>query len=241
MTDEITATPAAGAEPGQVTTAEDVIVETATTEQQGDESGDDGKQKQTPWFKKRIDEITREKYEARREIENKDRELATVREQLALAQAGGNVDDSGDVQALVQKKAVELLNEHTFNETCNKVYEEGKKAFPDFDVTVSNLQLVGVSRDFLELATTSEAGAKLLHHLGSDLDEAARIASLPPVQMARELTRLEYKLSQKQTKSVSKAPAPIAPISGSQGGLNQPHADMSDAEYAAWRARGRQR
>jgi hypothetical protein len=77
---------------------------------------------------------------------------------------------------------------------------------------VSNLQMVGVGREFLELATTSDAGAKLIHHLGTDLDEAARIAALPPVQMARELTKLEFKLAQPVAKPVSKAPAPITPI-----------------------------
>jgi hypothetical protein len=44
------------------------------------------------------------------------------------------------------------------------------------------------------------------------MDEAARIMSLPPIQMARELTKLEFKLGQPATKPVSKAPAPIKPL-----------------------------
>lgn len=237
MTDEITATPAA-VQTEQVNEAEKVdVVAPATTEaNEGTETANESEtgDKRVPWFQKRIDAITRDKYEAKREIE-------ALRAQLARIQSGEAAPaPADDVQTLVQKEAARLVAERTFDETCNKVYADGVKEFKDFDNAVSNLQLVGVGRDFLELATTSDAGAKLLHHLGSHLDEAERIASLPPVQMARELTRLEFKLTQKPgPKPVSNAPAPIAPISGSKGGTGGYDPAMSDAEYAKFRARGR--
>ncbi len=93
-----------------------------------------------------------------------------------------------------------------------------------------------MSREFFELATTSDVSAKLLHHLGTDLDEAARIAALPPLQMARAITKLEIELGKPQTKPVSKAPAPITPIDGAKGSsksLDDPN--LTDAEYAALR------
>lgn len=246
MTEEATATPAAGVEPEQVNEADKTVVAPATTETpEGTESANEpeGSEKRTPWFQKRIDALTREKYEARREIEAARNEAATVREQLARVQAGEQIEQpAGDVHTLAEKRAVELLNEHTFNETCNRVYAEGKKDFKDFDATVANLQLVGAGREFLELATTSDIAAKLLHHLGSNLEEADRIANLPPVQMARELTKLEFKLSQPAApKPVSNAPPPIAPIAGTKGGKGGFDPSMSDAEYAAFRAKGRNR
>ena len=243
MTDEITATPAA-VQTEQVNEAEQVVVAPATTEtQEGEQTADvaEGSDKRTPWFQKRINDLTRDKYEAKREADSVRAEAQELRELLARVQAGESVEaPANDVRTLVQQEAQRLIAERTFDETCNKVYEDGKREFKDFDAAVGNLQLVGVGREFLELATTSDAGAKLLHHLGSHLEEAERIASLPPVQMARELTKLEFKLNQKPApKPVSNAPAPIAPISGSKGGTGGYDPAMSDAEYAAFREKGR--
>lgn len=182
------------------------------TQEHETESAED-KAKKEPWFQKRIGELTREKYEARRQAEQAAAEAQQVRDQLARLQQGEPYEPQAqDVQTLVQQQAAKLVAEQTFNDQCNKVYAAGKAEFPDFDQAVANLQMVGVNRDFLELATTSDAAAKLLNHLGNDLDEAARIAKLPPVQMARELTRLEFKLATPTAKPVSKAPAPIKPI-----------------------------
>lgn len=211
----------------QVTPAEqDAQVEqtstAATTEQTQEQNTEtqEEKAKREPWFQKRIGELTREKYEARRAAEEARSQAEQYRTYLAQIQQGQQPQHiqqpQVDVRTLAQQEATRMLAEQRFNESCNKVYSTGKTEFPDFDQAVANLQAVGVNREFLELAATSDAGHKVLHHLGTDLDEAARILALPPVQMARELTKLEYKLAQPVTKPVSKAPAPISPI-GSGG------------------------
>jgi hypothetical protein len=234
MNEEIeTTTPVEQVAAEQVQTVE--TTPEATTEQTQVEAQPEQKEKKTPWFEKRISEVTREKYEARRAAEEAMAEAQELREQLAKAQSGEQVETpQGDVKTLAKRMAQDLVAEQSFTEKCNKVYEAGVKEFPDFKDAVSNLQMVGVNREFLELTATSDAGAKLIHHLGNDLDEAARIASLPPLQMARELTKLELKLSQPQTKPVSSAPAPITPINGNKGGTKDP-SEMTDAEFAAWR------
>lgn len=193
--------------------------------------------KKEPWFQKRISEVTREKYEAKRAAEQAINETHQLREQIARLQNGEQYEPPAqDVHTLAERRAQELVAERVFNENCNKVYDAGKTEFPDFDQAVANLQMTGATanRNFLELVATSDAGAKLLHHLASDLDEAARIAALPPVQMARELTKLDLKLAQPRTKAVSKAPAPITAISSGKADSKDP-ATMSDAEFAAWR------
>lgn len=209
-------------------TTEQAQVETPET--------DEEKAKKEPWFQKRIGELTREKYEAKREAETARQEAQQYREHLARVQQGEQSQaPAGDVETRIRQEAQRLIAEQSFNESCNKVYATGKAEFQDFDQAVANLQMVGVSREFLELATTSDAGAKLLHHLGTDLDEAARIATLPPVQMARELTKLEIKLSHKPVKPVSNASAPISPIAGMKGGSSKSPSEMTDSEFAAWR------
>jgi DNA repair exonuclease SbcCD ATPase subunit len=234
MNEEIESATPADAQAEQVQQVEQVQGEEATTEQTqaAVEETPEEKAKREPWFQKRIGELTRDKYEAKRQADNVAQEAAQLREQLARYQAGEQPEtQTEDVHTLARQEAQKMLAEQTFNDTCNRVYAAGKAEFPDFDNAVANLQMVGVNRDFLELATTSDAGAKLIHHLGGDLDEAARIASLPPVQMARELTRLEYKLAQAPApKPVSKAPAPITPI-GSGNATSFDPATLSDAEW----------
>jgi hypothetical protein len=222
MTTEVeSATPAQVEQTEQVQEVESSSSE-ATTEQTQDQDNSqeqnndtqEEKAKREPWFQKRIGELTREKYEARRVAEEARQQAEQYRQHLAQVQQGEQPQQrEADVRTLAQQEAARMVAEQRFDESCNKVYSTGKTEFPDFDQAVANLQMVGVNRDFLELATTSDAGAKLLHHLGNDLDEAARILALSPVQMARELTKLEFKLNQPPpAKPVSKAPAPITPI-----------------------------
>ena len=228
MTDETTAAPAA-VQTEQVNEVDVETAETTAAEPQETESGEQETQettKKVPWFQKRINEVTREKYELQREAQ-------ALREHVARVQQGEQPNQGNDIQQLVTREAQRLMQERSFNDTCNKVYDAGNAEFKDFDSTVGNLQMVGVGRDFLELATMSDAGAKMLHYLGKNLEEAQRIANLPPVHMAREMTKLEFKLSQKQTKPVSNAPQPISPISGATGGTKDP-STMTDAEYAKW-------
>lgn len=217
MTLEIeTATPA-DAQAEQVQQVEQHDSTEATTEQTQEEVTEESaeeKAKKEPWFQKRIGELTREKYEAKRQADATAQEARELRDQLARIQAGEQSEaNPNDVQSLVKQEAQKLVAEQTFNEACNRVHAAGVKEFPDFDTAIANLHMVGINRDFLELATTSDAGAKLLNYLGHDLDEAARITAMSPVQMARELTKLEYKLNQPvAAKPVSKAPAPIKPV-----------------------------
>jgi hypothetical protein len=222
----------------QVSTVEAVSTEATTEQTQGQpEQTEAEPPKKEPWFQKRIGELTREKYEGRREAEQARAEAQALREQLERLQRGEEAEQPAAAvpRDEVLRIAKQLNAEERFNEACNRVYAEGKSEFPDFDASVANLQMVGLPREVLVFTTTSDAGAKLLHHLGKDLDEAARIAALPSVLMARELTKLELKLSQpKEPKPVSKAPAPITPIAGTSGGSKSP-SEMTDDEFAKWR------
>lgn len=207
----------------------DATPETVETPEQAED-----KAKKEPWFQKRISELTRDKYEAKRAAETSAQEAKQLREYYAQVQQGNTPDAGVDVESYVNTKAAELVAERGFNESCNKVYATGKTEFADFDQTVANLQMVGMGRDFLEIVTSSDAGHKVLNHLGNDLDEAARIAALSPLRMASELTRLEIKLGQTQPKPVSKAPAPISPI-GSSG--STPSGLSDDLPIGEWMRR----
>jgi hypothetical protein len=63
---------------------------------------------------------------------------------------------------------------------------------------------------FLAAALETGEAPKLIYALGSDLNEANRILSLPPLKMAVELTKLAAKPEQQ----ISKASKPITPLNG---------------------------
>jgi hypothetical protein len=234
MTTEIeTATPAAG-QPEQAQQVEVVSTDATTGQaQEQDDEAQETEAKKSPWYQKRIGELTRDKYESKRNADTQAHENAQLRDQLARMQQGEQFDEQPeDRQTQVNREAQRLNAEQSFNDTCNRVYAAGKAEFPNFDQAVANLQMVGVNRDFLEQVATSDASTKLIQHLGTDLDEAARISAMTPVHMARELTRLEYKLMQAPApKPVSKAPAPVKPIGSggsTDGGLRD---DLSMDEW----------
>jgi len=245
---------APGAEQGATNQVEQHTSTEATAgqpQQEGQQQGQEGDQqepKRTPWFQTRIDELTRARHEERRRADEAQQQALRFQQQLTALQQGYQPDQQQpqhqgqevDVHTLAQQEATRMVADQRFNEQCNKVYRDGMAAFPDFGQSVANLQMLGAGREFLELATSSDAGAKLLHHLGTDLDETARLLMLPPVQMARELTRLEFKLGQPAApKPISKAPAPITPLGSSASTDVGDTSRMSDSEWYTHRQKTR--
>jgi hypothetical protein len=92
--------------------------------------------------------------------------------------------------------------------------------------------LGGLTPALLEAVTQLPDAHKVLHQLGQNMDEAARILSLPPVPMAVALARLSQ--SPAKAKPVSNAPPPIKPIDGAPTGSKDPE-DMDMDEWIKWR------
>ncbi|HBO1919648.1 hypothetical protein FA101_22425 [Pseudomonas aeruginosa] len=189
------------------------------------------------WVQKRIDQLTREKYEERRRTEALQQENETYR-RLLEAQKDGEKIELPTQQKSDQdpyELAKQIRRHEEFNDRCNKAYEQGKTEFADFDDSIKNLQLLGqIPQDFLEAVTELEKPHAVLYALAQDLDNAARILSLPPVQQGRELERIALKAAAPKAKPVSKAPAPIAPIDGSPSVEADP-TKMSMDQWVKWR------
>ena len=235
MTDENatgSATPAEAATP-PAAAADTTPPSTDAQTTEAVQSDEPDKPKQTPWFQKRIDELTREKWEARREAE-----AAKALADALKAQADPTTTPTLDhpaIDRLVAERAQQLVQAQRFNENCNATYQKGKEKFQDFDDSVQGYSLLGGlqdKRDFLEAVTSLPNGDAVFYHLGKNLDEASRVLSLSPVHMAVELTRLADKL--KATPAVSRAPAPIKPIGGA-GKADGYRDDMTLDEFIRWR------
>jgi hypothetical protein len=181
---------------------------------------------------KRIDELTREKYQARQRAEQIERENESLR--AFLQQQVNNEVPRVDIEELVKQEATRQRETDRFNEACNKTYDLGQKEFNDFDATVSNLQVVGVTPQFLDLVASSDAGHKVLHYLGTHLEEADKLIRMPPHQMGRALAILEMNIGNSKQK-VSKVPPPITPLSGKTVAGKKDPAVMTDDEYMKWR------
>lgn len=76
------------------------------------------------------------------------------------------------------------------------------------------------------LLETPETGPDVLYYLGKNIDEARRIAALPPILAAKELGKIEDRLinSNKNVKKVktTNAPPPIQPIAAKAGAVALP-------------------
>lgn len=235
------------ATPAEQVTAEvgDEVEQQATPEattEQPEQHNEEDQPKKEPWFQKRIGELTRQKYETLREAEQARQEAAQLREQLARIQQGEQPEQrQPDVMTLAEQIAAQRLAERELVSATDRVWNAGTKELDGFEQSVNNLAMVGMDANFVRLAIEGEQAHKVLHYLGQEahLDEAARILRLPPVQQARELTKLELKLSQPPApKPVSKAPEPIKPI----GTGNVSDSDLrDDLPIEEWMRRDRER
>ena len=188
--------------------------------------------KRAPWWEKRIAESAFEAREAKRQLAAANERIAQIERPTTQPQPARNTVPMAEVE----QRAAALVEERRFVDTCNEIYEAGAaKHGRDFDDAARTFGLLGAMPPaFLEgiAALGKDDGAKVYYDLGKNPDEAARIMQLPPVRMAMELSRMAavpVKLA-----AVSKAPAPIAPISA---GNVQSGAEPNEVtDPVAWRA-----
>lgn len=218
------------AETGSVTGAEQ------SSQQQQDDAQQQQQKPKSDWAQRRIDQLTREKYEERRQREAVEAQLRQYQPQQTndtTQTARHGAMGAEDVRTAAQ----ELVKQERFDEACNKTFDAGKKDFPDFEQSLRTFGMLGgASQDFLEMVTDMDGGHKVIHHLGSNPEEAERVLSLSPLRMARELARIESQVS--KAPPISRAPPPITPVGG-RAAPPEPSEFASTADYIAWRKANR--
>lgn len=121
--------------------------------------------------------------------------------------------------ALAYKKAEELLaqreqarQQSEILETYHEKEEEARNKYDDFEQVAYNPNLP-ITNVMAETIQASDIGPDLAYYLGANPKEADRISRLSPFLQAKEIGRLEVKLTtEPMTKQVSKAPEPISPV-----------------------------
>lgn len=110
---------------------------------------------------------------------------------------------------------------------------DAKSQYADFD-SVAMDPTLPVSRDMGMMIAESDRGADVLYYLGTNRQEAATIAKMPPIQAARALGAIEARLSLPRPKTTTETPDPIAPVRPKATATKDP-SKMTVAEYRKWR------
>lgn len=186
--------------------------------------GNTGKKKLGGWQRKLM----------RLERENAELKAQLTAPKIASPEIEPHIDDFPDVhaynKALARYEASELLKERDNREKQAqelRLREEQDKNWQErldsLDPTVYGDYEEVVSEAFKGLSlpkiphafeVISEAGPEVVYHLAKDTDLLQKMENMTPLQLAKELVRIEKSIKKPEAK-VSKLPAPITPPKGS--------------------------
>ena len=241
--------------------------ETAPEQQQTDvdttaqaKKDDDEEHRVPKGVQKRIDRLTREKYQLQARLEMLERSQQAPQQQQQAAQASqpsqapkleqyASIEDYLDALAdhKAAQKADKVFKEREASERQQrqqseqaklhdgyaKQTEQARNAYEDFDDVVENPDLP-ITQAMAEAIMRSQNGADVAYYLGKNPAEAARLANLDPFSAAVEIGRIAATVVRPQPRKASSAPPPIQPVGTRATPVTDP-ARMSDAEWYAQR------
>lgn len=197
------------------------------------ESGDAPAQQagKKPGVHQRIDELTKEKHDARRAAEDAQRERDHWREQALRAQQSGQQTQPAQAaeteageptlescdfdQAKFQREWYSYQrNQEKKQEAVQKrqqAFAEKESAFraehPDYDAVVRNPTLP-ITQQVAEVILDTDDPPAIAYYLGQNPEEAAAIAQMTPHQIGRAIGRIEAKLSAPPASEAPRQPEP---------------------------------
>jgi len=140
-------------------------------------------------------------------------------------------------EALAERKAEELVarreaakQQTALLEQYQTKEEEARDKYDDFEQVAYNPNLP-VTDVMAQTIQASDIGPDVIYYLGSNPKEAQRIAQMSPFMQAKEIGRIEARLSDSPpVRRTSTAPAPIAPVTSRTKGA--PVYDTTDPRAA---------
>lgn len=197
--------------------------------------------------KKRIDKVTRQKYEAIAESNRLKAELEQLKAQFAPKQEAPDITQFDTLD-----EYVDAVAEYKFNQKAQATQtqhaqqtqaqaqaqdwvakvDKARSVAPDFDEVFSNVADVPFAQVALDAVAQHPKGAEIAYILGKDPSEAYRIAALAPYQQLMAIGEVAARANLPKPKAVSTAPAPVKPVSGGASNSTPP-ADMD--EWVKWR------
>ncbi len=117
--------------------------------------------------------------------------------------------------------------------------EDAQERYADFDSVITAPD-VPITQDMADLLKLSDVGADMAYHLGTNKQQAAALAQMPPAELTGAMRMLEQFVSTQAPKprTQTQAPEPVNPVKGSASAMKAVE-DMSLAEYRAAREAGK--
>lgn len=116
---------------------------------------------------------------------------------------------------------------------------ETAKRIPDLEQVLRSAKETPKDPGVLRMLFTSEKGPELAYFLSKNQNIVRSLNAMTPLEAARELGRLESRLSSVSPKTVTKAPNPVEPLRGGANPSAGKDPDKMDFDqYIAWRKAG---
>ena len=175
----------------------------------------------------RIGQLTRQK----RELEERLQAMEAPQQYYEATPQAGGVDPK-QIQMEIYRQAQELSKQNEWKNTTDKIWNEGLSKYGDWAPQLNNMAQIlgGIPISLTEAAIESGAPHEVLYHLAKNVDEAARIALLPPTRQAVAVAKLAQNVS--APRKVTSAPPPISPkvqgIGSAPASLDDPNISMEE-------------
>jgi len=208
-------------------------------------------------FQKRIDELTHRYYEEKNQREHFQQQWEDS-QQVAQEAPGKTLADF----EYDEGKFAEYLNGQAVQEARAEVQrntqqQQGMKRRSEFEAqeakfaasvkdyqTVTRNQALPINQTMVETLQTAEKGPEVLYYLGKNPDVAASLASMSPLDAARELGRIEATKLVKPEPILKTTPAPVPKIKGADSSATRIRSDSPESDKlsdAEWLKRERKR
>jgi hypothetical protein len=220
-------------------TKPDVVDQQQTETEQKPEVKPEGEEHKPARFQKRIDRLTREKYELRGRVETLEKmvqpqqqpqDLTPKREQFA--------DDAAYLSAMIQHEVKKAMPVQQQPQPPVVNVDEVRKTFDDYDEVMEDADNVSIPRAAADAVIASPLSGHLQYYLTKNPDKANALFSMSPIAAIREVGRIEAIIEsdieakkKQQPKPITKAKPPIEPVerSGDSGKIDP--SKLSDKEW----------
>jgi hypothetical protein len=241
----------------------------SSEEESGDEEEKPAPKKGKGGFQRRIDRLTTERNMALQRLQEIERGLAGSQpaatpqpQQPAPTAEKPTVDKFDSYEAYIEavadwkleqrEKARQAESARTLAEqqrtekvtAFNERLETARDKYADFDEALSGSARVQISPAMHEAILESETGPDIAYHLAKNPAEALRIAKLSPIAAAKEIGKLETKLSAAAeepakpataSRKTTVAPEPARPVAGGTTVVERNPDSMSYQDYKRFR------
>ena len=120
-----------------------------------------------------------------------------------------------EVQQQVQtQEAMRVRQEDDLRQTFQERASEIADTIPDFRETIQGARNAHIEKHVEDLVYESPEGPRVSYYLAKNRDVLQSWNEMQPTQVARELGRLEARLSSPNPRTQTRAPVPIRPLTG---------------------------